>query len=253
MVNWYYVQGSERMGPVGVEALRELFSKGDLNLESYVWRKGFQNWERLKDVNELDFSGSSSSTKVAVVEEVVQESSPEMNFNFDWKKVKEEDELFFLQTGHDRKTELDSKYFGPYSITELREALDEKRINHKTLLFAAGMPGWVEVGETPLNPVNVNLNIKAIKGDAPLFMLMKHDPLPLVALVNHAGTKECTLLGAGHFEEGEALCSMYVGANLKAKNIKLNIEKYNPKLQKIVCKIVEMNDNAKKLMQNYAD
>ena len=53
MVNWYYVIGSERVGPVSVSALKVLFSTGEISNDTYIWKKGFANWERLKDVTEL--------------------------------------------------------------------------------------------------------------------------------------------------------------------------------------------------------
>lgn len=55
MVNWYYVDGSERVGPIGVEELISLYRRGKLNQESYIWRKGFANWERIKNVTEIEF------------------------------------------------------------------------------------------------------------------------------------------------------------------------------------------------------
>lgn len=250
MVNWYYVRGSERVGPVSVDVLRDLFSKQDINLESYVWRKGFQNWERLKDVAELDLSGKAPA---AVLEQPEEAASPEMEFKFDWKKIRDDEELFFLKIGSDRKNLIDAEYFGPYSFSELREAKEEKRINDKTLVYAAGLPGWIEAGNTPLNPGNFDINLDQVKDEAPLLIVMDNEPLPLVALVDKAGTKECTVLGAGPFKTGsEKLCSIYTGKVLKAKNVKINIEEYEPKHQRAVCKIVEMNDEARKVIQNYA-
>ena len=248
MANWYYVQGSERVGPVGVETLKDLFHQGELTFDSYVWKKGFQNWEHIKDVSELDFS---SSAKVTAVEE---ESSPELNFHFEWSKVREEEELFFLKVGNDRKHHLDQDLYGPYSLTELKEAIIDKRINNHTLIFTAGMPGWIEVGDTPLDPKNLIANISHIKDTAPLLLLVNHQPLPLMALVHRAGTKECTLLGAGPFQAGSTvLCSLYSGSTLKAKNVKLNIAGYNPREQTIHCRILEMDEIANKIMLNYAE
>ncbi len=249
MINWYYVQGSERVGPVGEDVLRELFSKQELNPESYVWRKGFQNWERLKDVKELDFS---SPKKVEV--EKKEESSPEVTFNFDWSTIGNDEELFFIKIGTDRKIEVESDLFGPYSVMELQEALTDKRINYNTLIFAAGMPGWIEVGKTPLDPKNLTVDMTKVKKEAPLLMVVNHEPLPIISLVNKAGVKECTLLGTGPFQVGsDVLCSIYSGSSLKAKNVKLNVEEFSPKMQKAVCRIVEMDDRARKIMQNYAD
>lgn len=250
MVNWYYVRGSERVGPVSVDVLRDLFTRQEINLESYVWRKGFQNWERLKDVAELDFSGKTPSAVETKMEEA---SSPEVEFKFDWTKIRDNEELFFVKIGGDRKNYIDAECFGPFSLAELREAKDEKRINDKTLIYAAGLPGWIEAGETPLNPVILDINLKHIKGEAPLLMVIENEPLPLVGLVDKAGTKECTLLGSGPFKAGgEKLCSIYTGKDLKAKNVRINIEEYEPKHQRAVCKIVELNEDARKVIQNYA-
>jgi hypothetical protein len=248
MINWYYVQGSERIGPVGEETLRDLFHKEVLNLESYVWKKGFQNWERLKDVSELNFSHNSQSKNVSPVQ-----NSPEINLNFEWRTIRDEDEIFFIKVGYDRKAQMDSDLFGPYSLTELREAITEKRINNRTLIFAAGMPGWIEVGDTPLDPINMNINSTKVKGSTPLLLVAANDPLPIIALIDEAGVSECTILGSGSFQAGSVwLCSIYLGAHLKAKNIKINIEEYSPMFQKAVCKIIEIDDQARKVIQNYA-
>lgn len=251
MVNWYYVRGSERVGPVSVEVLRDLFTRQELNLESYVWRKGFQNWERLKDVAELDLSGKAPAVEEEIKTE--EKSSPELEFKLDWAKIRDDEELFFVKIGSDRKNYIDAENFGPFTIEELREAKDEKRINDKTLIYAPGLPGWIEAGETPLNPVVLDINLEHVKGEAPLLMVIENDPLPLVGLVDKAGTKECTVLGAGPFLEGsEKLCSIYTGKDLKAKNVRINIEDYEPKHQRAVCKIVDLSDDARKVIQNYA-
>lgn len=276
MTNWYYVQGSERVGPVNEDSLRNLFQKEVINLESYIWRKGFANWERLKDVSELDFSQAPAAVAVEVKAEKKErkddkkvdkkieaanrevleekESSPEVIFNFDWKSVRTEDEVFFIKIGHDRKAHPVSDLYGPYSLNELREALEERRINNHTWIFAAGMPGWVEVGQTPLDPKNLKLNIEHVLDEAPLLLVVKNDPLPLIAMIQVAGTKKCTLLGAGPFQTGKVvLGSIYSGTTLKAKNLKLTIDEFKPHEQKALCSINEINDAAKKIMQNYAN
>jgi hypothetical protein len=68
MVNWYYVLGSERVGPVSVEILKSLFLSDEINSETYIWKKGFQNWEHLKDVGELSFE---KVTKENIAEKIV--------------------------------------------------------------------------------------------------------------------------------------------------------------------------------------
>ena len=53
MSDWYYVEGRERVGPVDQESILSLISEGSLNGESYLWRKGFDDWKRLNDIPEL--------------------------------------------------------------------------------------------------------------------------------------------------------------------------------------------------------
>ncbi len=280
MISWYYVQGSERVGPVSEEALKELFLKEEINLESYVWRKGFQNWERIKDVNELNMEAPVDLpvSNLAIVEPVVekdfevvaepmvqvvkqpkpkstvQEESPEIFLNFNWNSHKEKEELFFIKIGHDRKIHSNSKYFGPYSIHELREAILENRINNHSLIFSPGMPGWIEVGETPLDPKNFSFNIENVLEGPPLLVVLGSEESPVIALMQESGLDQCTLRGIGPFKKGHiAHCSIYSGKSLKAKNLKISIVEYYPKEQKAICNILEISESAKKVMQSYGN
>lgn len=53
MSNWYYVDGSDRVGPVTEEKLSTLLLDNTLNSESYIWKAGFDNWQKFCDVEEL--------------------------------------------------------------------------------------------------------------------------------------------------------------------------------------------------------
>ena len=53
MSNWYYVHNSERIGPVNEGELQKLIDEGTLHNESYIWTKGYEDWERFKNVYEL--------------------------------------------------------------------------------------------------------------------------------------------------------------------------------------------------------
>ncbi len=250
MDNWYYVQGSERVGPIGYEDLRNLYLGGTLTPDSYVWKKGFQNWEHIRDIDELDFNVKA----LPKMEAARSKSSPEINFQFEWNNIGENEELFYIKIGNDRKRKVATNCYGPYSIIELKEAIVEKRISNHTLLFAAGLPGWIEVGHTPLNPINFKINFENFLKESPLVIAINHEPQPIVALVEKAGEIDCVLLGAGPFNiEQELLGSLYVGSNLKAKNVKFKILEFHPMEQKAFCKIIEVDGNAKKILQNYAE
>lgn len=268
MVNWYYVVGSERVGPVGQETIRELIASNEINNDTYVWRKGFQNWERLKDVAELaqneekveeeslvlETVTPKKELRPAEIKKVPEKKSPDVSFNFDWKTVRENDEIFFLRIGKDRKSFSGEDYFGPYSLTEIREALAEKRINQQTFIFAPGMSSWVTIGETPLNSghrssPSVTLN------EQPLMLVFDYSPLPLVTMVKKAGVKEGVLLGAGpflDFTNKTVLASLYVGSEIKAKNLQVVVQDYDKKDQSIECLFVDLDQDAKRVMLNHA-
>ena len=53
---WYYVDAGERKGPVDESVIQTLISSDDLQEEDYVWRKGFENWVKIKEVGEFELA-----------------------------------------------------------------------------------------------------------------------------------------------------------------------------------------------------
>jgi hypothetical protein len=51
---WYYLdQNHQQMGPVSVVALRELWNRGKLELNNYVWTDGMEQWEKVDNLPDL--------------------------------------------------------------------------------------------------------------------------------------------------------------------------------------------------------
>lgn len=51
---WFYLdQRHEQVGPVSVVALRELWNRGKLELNQYVWSEGMEQWQKVEDLPEL--------------------------------------------------------------------------------------------------------------------------------------------------------------------------------------------------------
>lgn len=290
MVNWYYVVGSERVGPVSVAALKVLFSNGEITNDTYIWKKGFANWERLKDVSELNLAEIEIESAAAVeaapapvkaepvvvedkfelkapvkkevtreikIDELKKEekSSPEINFSFDWNSVKGQEELFFVKIGRDRKHSPDNIY-GPYSLVELKEALSEKRVNLNTLIFAPGMSSWTKIQDTPVNENYTGIVLSSVSlTEIPLMLVFEASPLPLITLVKKAGVKGGILLGSGpfvNFQNKTVKASLYVGSEIKAKNVQVEVQSYDKKDQAIECLFVDLDSDAKKIMLNHA-
>lgn len=145
MTSWYYVQGSERVGPVEQSDLKALVLQGVLGSDSYVWRKGFENWQRMSEVDELEnlMGGAESSPSIGEIPAMDNSAA-----RFDWDSVDHNKRLFMIRIGLDRGTE--EVEYGPYALAELKRAFDEKRINGKTFIFAPGMSDWMFLAEIPI-------------------------------------------------------------------------------------------------------
>ena len=50
---WYIVVDGEQKGPLAPIGLSQLFAKGSVGLESYVWNEGFDDWRVASDVPEI--------------------------------------------------------------------------------------------------------------------------------------------------------------------------------------------------------
>lgn len=155
---WYYVEGTERVGPVDQEQLDQLFTQGALSGDSYVWAKGFDNWEHIKNVSVLSYLLSSpsavpptqdipsapSSSEVPSFSSIKPIHTDKINF----QTVSHDKKIFTIKVGYDRGGS--NTEYGPFSLVQLRKAFEENRINDKTYIFAAGMETWVLLGDFEL-------------------------------------------------------------------------------------------------------
>ncbi|MGB3051463.1 MAG: GYF domain-containing protein [Polyangiales bacterium] len=62
---WYIVIDGEQKGPLAPIELSQLFAKGSVGLESYVWNEGFDDWRVVSDVPEIAqlFGGAAARSK----------------------------------------------------------------------------------------------------------------------------------------------------------------------------------------------
>lgn len=137
---WYYVEGNERVGPVEKSEIEALLQRGDLNEDSYIWTKGFSNWEYVKNVSE--FSPENIEADDIEIESIPEITSKSVSFD----NVDENKKLFHIKIGHDRGVE--EMEYGPYSLKQLRRAYNENRINDKTYIFSSQMDSWQLIGDS---------------------------------------------------------------------------------------------------------
>lgn len=143
--SWYYVQNNDRQGPVTEEALSNLLKEGPLTDQSYIWRKGFDNWKKAIEVEE--FKNLFNSAKEAEEFDIPM-LAPEMKSTFNWNAVSYSEKLFMIKIGADRGA-AETEY-GPFSLEMLKRLYDEKRINGKTYIFAKGLKNWIFIADIPI-------------------------------------------------------------------------------------------------------
>lgn len=276
MISWYYVEGTERIGPVSFEALRQLCVQEKINHETYVWKKGFANWERLKNVSELssifeidenikeeisEITNEHFNLELKTEnqidsiqkEEVSNKSSPIIIDSFNWENLNRNSSVFYLNIGRDRRQNK-SHYFGPFSIKELIYAFKQKRINDNSLVFAAGLDNWQEVHSIPilrksleLEGLTIPINVKS-----PYLFIGERVSTTFDFLVKDINLKQAEILTGSQFTIGEELqLSLFKGMNLKSRNITVRVDSINKFEQSYVLSIIEMNEDVVKAIHEF--
>ena len=133
---WYYVLEGERQGPVEKDQMLALVSNNKLSGQDYVWRKGFENWRKVGEVEELQVS---PEPPAPVSEDLALPGKIE-EVPLDLTAVNPDKKMFFIKTGADRGRE--EVEYGPFSLNLLKKLYDENRINGKTFVFQKQMKNW---------------------------------------------------------------------------------------------------------------
>ena len=140
--NWYYVQKGNRHGPVAIEVIANMISKQELKTEDFVWKKGFENWKKIKDVSELQTASAPATPEPQLPPTI---SQPEKNIDF--RNINPEERVVFIRIGNDRGGA--SNDYGPFSVKQLKQLFKENRINGKTFVFTTGMKEWKLLADLP--------------------------------------------------------------------------------------------------------
>lgn len=138
---WYYVLDGNRHGPVAVEVIEQMIVNQELKADDFVWKKGFENWKKVKDVPELEEKESPAIP--APISPVIKESTKELNL----KDLNPNERLLFIRIGTDRGAAPND--YGPFSLEQLKQLFKENRINGKTLVFIKGLKEWKFLADYP--------------------------------------------------------------------------------------------------------
>ncbi len=138
---WYYVMDGNRHGPVAIEVLVQMMINRDLKVDDFVWKKGFENWKKIKDVPELEEKESPQIPTPILPE--IKESVKDLSL----KDLNSEERLLFIRIGTDRGSA--SNDYGPFTLNQLKQLFKENRINGKTLVFIKGLKEWRFLADYP--------------------------------------------------------------------------------------------------------
>jgi hypothetical protein len=123
MDQWYFVKNKNRQGPVNLEVIQGMISKQELGPDDHVWKKGFENWSKIKDVSELRPKEELPSAFAAA--------------DISLKDLGDHDRVVYVRIGNDRGAA--STDYGPFNLNQLKKLYKENRINGKTFVFIKGM------------------------------------------------------------------------------------------------------------------
>jgi hypothetical protein len=139
--NWYYVHNGNRQGPVAQEVISSLIVKQELKPEDFVWKKGFDNWKKVKDVSELKLTVDHKTPDIPSSLPPVKERP------FTFSDLNPHERVVFIRIGNDRGGA--STDYGPFSLNQLKQLFKEHRINGKTFVFTSGMKEWNVLADLP--------------------------------------------------------------------------------------------------------
>jgi hypothetical protein len=95
--------------------------------------------------------------------------------------------------------------------------------------------------------------LSSLDMQSPDIVVLDRAPAPLLSVIKNITNNTMTILCNHHFIEGEdLLVSLYKKEELQAKNIKLKVLELNQFTQTIVCDFSHINDEQKKIINEYA-
>ena len=136
--SWYYVLKGQRQGPVDSGVITTLVQTQQLRADDYIWKKGFENWRKLKDVSEFNQMGQAVPTSSsATATRPVAHSA----HRFRLGQLSSDEKSIYVRIGVDRGGA--PAEYGPYSLELLKRLYLEHRVNGRTQFFVRGlMDDW---------------------------------------------------------------------------------------------------------------
>ncbi len=148
--NWYYVQKGNRHGPVAIEVIESMIQNLELKTEDFVWKKGFENWKKIKDVTELQQEVAPAQIPTPQMElpkPAAPVAAPVPKKEVKLKDQNPDENIIWIRVGNDRGAP--PVEYGPYSINLMKRLFKENRINGKTEVFIKGTDNYKLLADLP--------------------------------------------------------------------------------------------------------
>jgi hypothetical protein len=146
---WYYASGSDKVGPVDKSEIEDLFAKGKILKDTYVWTEGMENWTFLEEADQ--FSELFMSSTPPSLPDLTDIPPPPVPAKLEWDNLDPEKPQFAIRIGEDRGG--DDKVLGLFTLNQFITFGEQNRINEKTLVYAKGMDSWESLGNLPIYAV----------------------------------------------------------------------------------------------------
>lgn len=207
--NWYYVKNNNRQGPVKEKELIQLLKNKDLNLDTYLWTQGEENWKKAHQYDYL---------KLMINPEKMTTLPNPIDMNtLIWAQTSPDNQIIFIKA-------LEGNIFGPYSLNMLEDLYKKKRLKDTDRVIIPGMDSWECLSIA--YPKHFKTSVKTPASD--LF-----DDVPISARIRHAGQSFWCLLRDLSLGGSQILV-----ADLKLqKNDKISLEIMLPNKEHSVLKV----------------
>ena len=51
--NYFVLINNDKLGPLNIQEVRKMFQEGKINRQTWIWKQGMQDWDRMENISEL--------------------------------------------------------------------------------------------------------------------------------------------------------------------------------------------------------
>lgn len=133
---YFLVMGGKAVGPLTAQDISERVSSGQCSLLSYIWCEDWDDWKHVYKANDFESLIPAKPEKSSI---------QKLKQRLEEKKKKKsvlhppllDDNQWFLHSG--------GTQFGPLSTAEVKQAIEDQKIDSRSHIWTEGWPKWKSV------------------------------------------------------------------------------------------------------------